>query len=192
MNKIILSLTALITSLAAFVGLLSVSLNNTPLLGGAFESQITRTASGTAISATGTYFHEAAGTRTATTTLLTLEGLKSAEKIGLSVIVKNATNSPGKIFVLPEVSTDASEWKVLAGLYLVNGAAGAFVSDIDLGNGSTTQFTYTPNSQGTTSVLTWFNTPVIGSGSASTAYMRFRVWTTGTSSIMLEGYKLLK
>ena len=193
MDKIInVSLLVITTTLVVFIAVLSnendeKSKVKEPISLGGFESQIVRVAS-----STGTYFHQASGTRTATTTLLTIEGLKSSEKIGLSVTIQNATNTPGTIYILPQVSTDAVEWKVLAGLHTPNGAAGAFVSDLDLGNGSTTQFIYIPNSQGTTSVLTWFDTPVLGTGAGSSAYMRFQVWTTGTSSVLLEGYKLLK
>mgnify|MGYP001564135286 CR=1 FL=1 len=195
MEKIIhVSLLVLTACLAVFVAVLSlqngekntVDTVKEPTSLGGFESQIVYVAS-----TTETYFHQAGGTRTATTTLLTIDGLKSAEKIGLSVTVGNATNSPGTIYILPQVSTDAITWKVLAGLHTPNGAAGAFVSDINLGNGSTTQFVYAPG-LGTTSVLTWFDTPVLGTGAGSSAYMRFQVWTTGTSSVLLEGYKLLK
>ena len=140
----------------------------------------------TASSSAGTYFHKATQeTQTGTTTLLTLDGVFNASRIGLNLTVKNATDTVGSIYILPESSTDATVWQTLTGFHLVNGAAGAFVSNIAIGNGSSTILEYTPNSRGTTSVQYWFAPPLA-------TFMRFQVWTSGTSSVLLEGIKELK
>ena len=115
MNKIILAVSALIASLALFIGLLSVTLDETERVKGSFESALVATSTGTM------YSHQATGTRTATSTLQ-------------NILIES-------------------------------------VSEINLGTGSTTQFIFVPNGQGTTSVAYSFKSP------AGIREVRFRAWS---------------
>ena len=190
MNLLFKTIIGTLTAIIAGLGLLVFSLETQqpePTLAG-FGTQVDRTASGTAVSATGVYFHGAVEARTATTVVLTVGNPAEADKLGIRVIVKNATNSPGTIYLFPEISTDATTW----GSVHLNEttSTGGAVAAIDLGNGSTSLITYTPASQGTTSALKTFYSPVIGGTTGG--FLRFSMWSTGTSSNLIEVYKLLK
>lgn len=180
MNKILISLAALLISLSAFVvSLLSVQVKDTDKAFGAFDAYVVRIASTTV-----TNFHQASGTRTATTTLLTIDRAFEAAKLALQIEV-NATNTPGTIYILPETSQDTVVWFPLGSLHVATGASGAAVQSIEFGNGTSTQLTFSPVGQGTTTGQFIFDNPVNN-------LMRFRVWSTGTSSILLSAIKLLK
>ena len=181
MNKIILAVSALIASLALFIGLLSVTLDETERVKGSFESALVATSTGTM------YSHQATGTRTATSTLQNILIEKEVDQIGFILTVQNATNTPGSIFLLADGAYDTNyAYSTFSNLHISNGAAGASVSEINLGTGSTTQFIFVPNGQGTTRVAYSFKPP------AGIREVRFRAWSTGTSSIALDVYKLLK
>ena len=178
MNKILLALAALIFALAGLVYKFSL---DQPL------GRAALTASETATTTGRMYSHEAAGTRTATATLQIIDIPAAVDSLGVTLTIQNATNTPGKIFIVPEGTWDSNwGWSNLASFHVSNGAAGAFVNDVDLGNGSTTQLTFTPTSQGTTSVAYTFKKP------AGIRQIRFRVWGTGTTSIALDIFKLIK
>ena len=184
MKNILLALSALIFALTGLVFTFQqeVEENNVKVALGGFESSIQKVGSTTGQA---TYFHEATGVRTATTTLLTIDRASQVEKYGLNVTVKNATNTVNTIYIIPESSFDALEWHTLSGFGVANQPSGSNLQSLDIGNGSSTQLTYTPISLGTTSVQYWFDPPVDN-------FMRFRVWTNGTSSVHLEAIKLFK
>ena len=180
MNKIILAVSALIASLALFIGLLSVTLDETEKTLGAFDAGLIATTTSRF------YSHAATGTRTATSTLQRLVVENEVVEIGMILTGESATNTPGTIYVQPEGAYDTNYgYATLANLYTVTGAEGAAVNTIALGTGTTT-FTLVPSGNGTTSVAYSFKPP------AGIREMRFLVWSTGTSSIALDVYKLLK
>lgn len=180
MKNLLISLTAFVLALTGLVYKLSLDVGKDKVFG-AFDTQLVASTTGRM------YSHEAAGTRTATTTVQRLIVEKEVEEVGIILTVQNATNTPGVIFVLPEGAYNtAFDFSTLANLHLSNGAAGAFVTNRSLGNASSTILEFTPNSQGTTSVAYSFKPPV------GIRELRFRVWSTGTSSIALDAYKLIK
>lgn len=177
MKTLILAITAFIIALTAFV--VSLQLKDTPKALGGFESSLQLIASTTA-----TNFIAPDGTRTATTTLLTVGRAFEGEKLALRIEV-NATGTAGTIYILPETSQNAITWFPIGNLNVATGASGANVQSIAFGTGSSTQLTFEPIGLGTTTGQFVLDNPVAN-------LIRFRVWSTGTSSILLSAIKLLK
>lgn len=181
MNKLILgSIAALILAFTGLVVTLEYQVANdevSPALGaGSGFAGISQVAS-----TSGTYFDvTGASTRTATATLLTIGGVYNYSKIGLEVNVWATTTIAkiGTVYVQPQTSYDASVWAD----WTPNnyGTGGTAVQTMNMAGASTTVLAWAPGELGTTTKQFVFDNAV-------GKYMRFKVWTTGTSTILLRG-----
>jgi len=124
--------------------------------------------------------------RTSTTTLLTMGGLAEADAVSIGIISVGTTTaaswSPGEIYFQPEVSFDDSQWFPLNNDIVTN--TGTFASRFTLFSGTTTFSWVQTGNVGT-------STTMVNLGPINANWLRVKVWTTGTSTVSLEGYKKL-
>lgn len=183
MNKLQGILIGLLAVLSALSGYLITHYQAPKALGAISGGEVTKYASSTA-----TYFAELSngtGNRTATTTLLTSGQIQFSQAVALG-IQANATNTSanlGTVFVQAQASYDDVTWYNM-NLNSVN-TTGANVPTISLNNASSSGYlAFTPGELGPTTALYTFVPPVVAK------WMRFRAWTTGTSTVLLELFGL--
>ena len=173
MNKLLIGILTVLVIIAGLVLKISLVLDKQPqpLLGniaGTIES---------VASSTATYFGTNEGTRTATGTLLTLQtnGVQSLS-LGVQLV---ATTTTGTIYAQVDGSFDASTWY---GLNFPVIGSGSAIANLNQAANGTGLITWTPTS------ATNFNA-LIPLESIDARYVRVRAWTTGTSTLLIEGFK---
>lgn len=128
--------------------------------------------------------------RTATTVLLTVVNAYEADQILVGITNTGTTTfngctpatCPGNIYLNPQVSYDASTWYNWSPLVAGSGSA---VNNVNLSSASSTPFVVASPGNGTLTISFTFDNIVA-------KYMRFQVWTSGTSTILLEGFTKVK
>ena len=116
---------------------------------------------------------------TATTTLHT-SNITEADDFTLGVqVTATTTQSVGIVYIQPQTSFDTSTWYDWSPP--ITGIDTA-VNSISIINASTTFIIWTPAG-------TAYRTFKLGEITAK--FIRFKVWTTGTSTVLLEGFKKL-
>ena len=189
MNKLLIGiLVGLAAIILLLVNLTRVVQGPPERLGAKPDATISRVAS-TTLDGLGTYFGACCADRirTSTTTLLTIRGVQLVDSVFLDVtsVATSTTNLIGQtVFILPEVSLDASTWVPVHLETLTN--TGTYTDRITLNSGTaSTTFAWIPNLVvGTTTTLL---PPLKDLGGE---YLRVRVWSTGTSTITV-GARLL-
>lgn len=184
MNKLILSLTAFVIALSAFMFTIKHD-EPTALGAGVANKDVQQIAS-----TTQTYFGAAtAADSRATSTLLTLVEVNHYDNVSIGVEFFSTSTPTGfptsatSTYVLAQTSYDAITWfNWIPGQVGTNGTV---VSTIALANGSGTPIVFSPGGLGTTSRQFDF-------GNINAKYMRFLVNTQATATIRLYGYLQLK
>jgi len=152
---------------------------------GAFQASIVRQGS-----TTPEWFGSPTSVRTPTTTLLTIDQVHQFSRIGLGITVFASTSigNAGTIYIQPQVSIDAGDQNATSTEDVwydwtpsVKGV-GTAINNIFLPVASSSVLTLSPDTLGTTTKLFVFEN-IVGK------FMRFRVWTTGTSTVLLDGFK---
>lgn len=121
---------------------------------------------------------------------LVLNNIDSVNKIALT-IDSNATTSTadcatrcgGRIYVLPTISQDGIIWTGIGNLTMPNTPQSTFSQDVSLGSASSSLLWVDSLQAGTTSKQFILDNIVA-------KHIRFEVWTTGTSSILLRARKV--
>ena len=137
-------------------------------------------------SSSGTYFGISAEVRTATATLLTLTDITDIETVALNIQSVSTTTtaySSSFVYVLPQISQDASSWFDLNANTI--DTTGGNVRTLTLNDSSTTILAYPTRERGTTGTNVVLKN-LVG------RFMRFQVWTSGTSTVLLQGVEQVR
>lgn len=182
MNKLT---TILLLLVVIFTGIsVSILLKNTDVKLGAIDNAtVSEIASSSA-----TYFRGAVGAfvpadynTTATTTLLTFQGVHQTETIEIKVTATATTSPVGDQHFVVDASQDASTWYPL----MINNVdtTGAQATQINLLATSTIYTLRTP-------VNGALNIPILKVKNVAAQYIRVRAWASASSTLLVTGFRL--
>ena len=175
MNKLT---TILLLLVVIFTGIsVSILLKNTDVKLGAIDNAaVSEIASSSA-----TYFRGNNLDPTATTTLLTFQGVHQNETIEIKVISTATTSPVGDQHFVVDASQDASTWYPLM-IDSVN-TTGAQATQINLLATSTIFTLRTP-------VNGALNIPILKVKNVAAQYIRVRAWASASSTLLVTGFRL--
>ena len=175
MNKLT---TILLLLIVIFTGIsVSILLKNTEVKLGAIDNAtVSEIASSSA-----TYFRGNNLDPTATTTLLTFQGVHQTETIEIKVTATATTSPVGDQHFVVDASQDASTWYPLM-IDSVN-TTGAQATQINLLATSTIFTLRTP-------VNGALNIPILKVKNVAAQYIRVRAWASASSTLLVTGFRL--